>query len=68
MELEAGDFLAVLPGQLADAFASPGHLESLELPIELPASTLRMHWHRRFHDDAGNAWLRNIVVSELTGR
>ena len=65
--LHAGDYLAVLPGQLADAFAQYGHLSVLKLPLTLPPSTIRLHWHRRFHEDAGNVWLRELMVS-LFGR
>lgn len=63
--LDAGAFLAVLPGQLAEAFARHGHFVSLKLPITLPPSTIRMHWHRRFNEDAGNKWLRQLVAGEL---
>lgn len=63
--LEAGDFLAVIPGQLADRFAQEGDFAVMELPFALPASTIRVHWHRRFHQDAGNAWLRALIVREL---
>lgn len=65
--LEAGDYLAVIPGQLADAFARHGHYKSLKLPVDLPASTIKLHWHRRFHDDPGNIWLRRVIW-ELFGR
>jgi DNA-binding transcriptional LysR family regulator len=63
--LEAGSFLAVMPGQLAEAFARHGHFVSLTLPFSLPPSTIRMHWHRRFNEDAGNKWLRRVVTHEL---
>lgn len=63
--LEAGNFLAVMPGQLADAFARHGHFVSLKLPFALPPSTIRMHWHRRFNQDAGNRWLRQVIAREL---
>lgn len=66
--LEAGDFLAVMPGQLADAFSRHGHFAILKLPIAVPPSTIRLHWHRRFHADAGNAWLRQLVTDELADR
>lgn len=65
--LEAGDYLAVIPGQLADAFARHGHFESLKLPLKLPASVIKLHWHRRFHEDPGNVWLRKIIW-ELFGK
>lgn len=60
--LEAGDDLAVLPGQLAEAFARHGRLQALTLPVELPTSVIRIHWHRRFHEDAGNGWLRGCIA------
>jgi DNA-binding transcriptional LysR family regulator len=65
--LEAGDYLAVIPGQLADAFARHGHFKCLKLPMELPASLIKLHWHRRFHEDPGNVWMRR-VISDLIGK
>lgn len=65
--LEKSDFLAVIPGQLADAFARHGHFKSLKLPMELPASVIKLHWHRRFHEDPGNVWLRQLIW-ELFGK
>lgn len=61
--LRAGQHLAVLPGQLADAFALDGPFTQLKLPFNLPQSTISLHWHRRFHEDPGNAWLRGLIVS-----
>ena len=63
--LEGSDFLAVVPGQLAEAFGRHGRFAILALPFELPASTIRVHWHRRSHQDAGNAWLRRLVAASL---
>lgn len=63
--LDAGDFLAVLPGQLADAFAMSGQYTVLAMPMEIPPSVIHMHWHRRFQEDAANAWLRAVVVETL---
>jgi DNA-binding transcriptional LysR family regulator len=61
--LLASDHLAVLPGQLADAFNRHGHFGILALPMKLPATTIRMHWHPRDHQDPGNVWLRELLVS-----
>jgi DNA-binding transcriptional LysR family regulator len=63
--LESGDELAVMPGQLADAFCRHGRLVALRPPLALPASTIRMHWHRRFHEDVANVWLRGVIVAEF---
>lgn len=64
--LSAGDWMAVIPGQLADAFARHGHFKNLKLPFELPASVIRMHWHKRFHEDPGNVWLRDLIAREFS--
>ena len=61
--LRGGQHLAVLPGQLADAFALDGPFTSLKLPFDLPHSTIKLHWHRRFHEDPGNVWLRDLIAS-----
>ncbi len=63
--LQAGDFLAVLPGQLAAAFARHAQFALLELPFSVPPSTIRLHWHRRFSEDAGNRWLRALIAQEF---
>lgn len=65
--LEAGDFVAVVPGQLADAFSRHGNFASRKLPISVPATVVRMHWHRRFNEDAANRWLRALMAEEFGG-
>jgi len=65
--LDAGDYLAIVPGQLADAFRRHGGYASLKLPVPLPPSVVRLHWHRRFHDDPASRWLRSTLLSELAG-
>jgi DNA-binding transcriptional LysR family regulator len=60
--IESGDWVAVVPGQLAEAFRGRGLLASAPVPLALPAVTIRQHWHARMHVDAGNAWLRGVVA------
>jgi DNA-binding transcriptional LysR family regulator len=64
--LASGDWMAVMPGQLAEAFAQQGPFKSLKLPFELPSSVIRLHWHKRFHTDAGNIWLRGLIGSTFS--
>ena len=63
--LAQGDFLAVMPGQLAEAFATEWPFVAVALPFAPPTSTVRMHWHRRLNDDAASRWLRECIVGEL---
>jgi DNA-binding transcriptional LysR family regulator len=65
--LDSDDYLAVVPGQLADAFCRHGGYASLKLPLRLPQSLVRLHWHRRFHDDPANRWLRDTLHAQLAG-
>ena len=30
------------------------------MPFEPPRIALKQFWHRKFHDDARNAWLRGV--------
>lgn len=60
--VESGEFLAVMPGQLADDFNRHGHFVSLELPFKLPPTIIKIHWHRRFREDPGNVWLRGVIA------
>lgn len=63
--LQDSEFLAVLPAQLAEAFCRFGQFVAIRLPVAIPPSTIRMHWHRRFHEDAANRWLRALVAAEF---
>jgi DNA-binding transcriptional LysR family regulator len=65
--LDADDFLAVVPGQLADAFTQGSRFMVMDLPVAIPPSTIKIHWHRRFHQDAGNTWLRELVARKVGG-
>ena len=50
--------------------APPFGLEFVAPPLKLPALQTNVFWHRRFHQDAGNQWLRNLVAqrfAELEG-
>jgi DNA-binding transcriptional LysR family regulator len=37
-----------------------------QAPMRTPRIDLKMHWHRNFHRDARNKWLRDIVSSLFT--
>ena len=60
------EFLAVLPGLLADACMRQGPFASLKLPFALAPTTIRIHGHRRFNADAGHRWLRQLVARAVT--
>lgn len=65
--LDGSDYVAVLPGQLADAFKRSNAFITRPIPLDVPRSVIRLHWHRRNHDDAANRWLRQLVVELFSG-
>lgn len=42
------------------------NIRIVQPPIRTPKIDLKMHWHRNFHRDAGNRWLRELVASLFT--
>ncbi|MVW77964.1 LysR family transcriptional regulator [Bordetella sp. 02P26C-1] len=56
------DLLATVPRKLADTVAAQFHLGLFAPPIRIPALQTNLYWHRRFHRDSGNQWLRALMV------
>ena len=61
--LEANDYLAILPEQLAQHLTSSGAIKVLPLPFDMPAYPVMQHWHERYSQDASSRWLRNVMAS-----
>ncbi|MFS2138992.1 LysR family transcriptional regulator [Duganella sp. Dugasp56] len=57
------DLVATVPQKLAERAAGPFQLQVLEPPLALPGLQTNMFWHRRYHQDEGGRWLRDLVVS-----
>jgi len=57
------ELIAVVPRILASALATRERLRVLELPMELPAYSVKQHWHERFDADPANTWLRKTMQS-----
>jgi DNA-binding transcriptional LysR family regulator len=55
------ELIAIVPRILASTSATRERVRILELPIELPAYSVKQHWHERFHADPANVWLRNTM-------
>lgn len=62
MIIARSDLVATVPHAIGMYWSGPGtKIRSALLPFEVPPIVLRQHWHRRFHNDARNKWLRAIV-------
>ncbi len=57
------DLAVVMPLRLYDAFAQMGDYTVWRSRLGLPAFDVSVHWAWRFAGDAGNRWLRELIVS-----
>lgn len=62
------DLLATLPRHIGETLAQINGLRVLPCPIAIPTFTVKQHWHARYHNDAGNLWLRGVCASLFMDR
>ena len=67
MVLERSDLILTLPARVARVFERRGKLKSLPPPVPIPPADVAVHWHERFEADAGNRWLRGLIVELFAG-
>lgn len=60
--IATSDLLATMSSEVADAFCSYMPLKTMPPPVDLPAYSIRVFWHERFHNDPANVWLRNLFL------
>lgn len=61
------DLLAIVPHSVGSQLSRYNDIKLLPVPIPIPAFDVKQCWHERFHDDAGNRWLRQ-QFAELFAR
>jgi DNA-binding transcriptional LysR family regulator len=59
------ELLATVPRKLGEALAINEEINIFPLPVPLPTYAVKLHWHARFHEDAGNIWLRTRIAKLL---
>lgn len=57
------NLVVIVPQKLAASAAAPFRLSFSKPPIKLPTLQTNIFWHRRFAQDEGNQWLRNLLVN-----
>ena len=60
------DLLVTVPQKLAESAAAPFKLQYVKPPLRLPALQTNVFWHRRFNQDEGNQWLRNLIAQQFS--
>jgi DNA-binding transcriptional LysR family regulator len=62
MIVAQSNFIVTVPESLADYLAKvSSDVRIVGLPFEPPRIALKQFWHRKFHEDARNRWLRNLM-------
>lgn len=61
--VEATDLVATVPLAVATWFARRSDVTVTALPVEPPVFDVHQYWHRRFHRDGRNEWLRQQVTT-----
>jgi DNA-binding transcriptional LysR family regulator len=60
------DLLVVAPSRVARAFAGSHGLKSRELPIPVPAFSVRVHWSARHEANTAHAWMRELLIATMS--
>lgn len=62
MLIPNSDLVAIVPGMLAEAYASQLPIKVFATPVPIPPFDLRIYWHERYHHDAAIRWFRTAFV------
>ncbi|MBK5003959.1 LysR family transcriptional regulator [Pseudomonas sp. S32] len=55
------DLIATLPRHIGQTLADMHGLRLHDCPFAVEGFTVKQHWHARYHQDAGNRWLREVI-------
>jgi DNA-binding transcriptional LysR family regulator len=55
------NLLVTVPYAVGESFAKIANIRLIEPPLEIPSFDLKQHWHRKYHKDNANMWIRSVV-------
>lgn len=61
--ISSSDLVVTVTDKLAEATRKRFGLTVREHPLVFPEIAINLFWHRRFHQDPGNRWLRGLMFS-----
>jgi DNA-binding transcriptional LysR family regulator len=61
--ISTSDLVATVPLAVGTSFAKFSDVKLVNPPLEIPTFDLKQHWHRKYHQDAKNMWLRSVVAN-----
>ena len=59
--VSSSDLIVTVTNKLAEATCQRFGLIAREHPLAFPEIPINLFWHRRFHQDPGNRWLRGLM-------
>jgi DNA-binding transcriptional LysR family regulator len=60
--VKSTDLIATLPRNIGETLAKVNGLAVHSCPFPVEKFAVRQHWHAKYHDEAGNRWLRSVVA------
>ncbi|MCA7955443.1 LysR family transcriptional regulator [Burkholderia seminalis] len=60
--VQTTDLITTLPRHIGQTLAQTSDLAVHACPIPVEGFAVRQHWHARYHHEAGNRWLRGVVI------
>lgn len=60
------DLLVTVPYAVGESFAKIANIQLIEPPLEIPRFDLKQHWHRKYHKDDANTWIRSVLAQLFT--
>lgn len=56
------EMIAIVPHRYGLVNAGSEAIRVLPVPVALPEFAVKQHWHERYHADASNRWLRQVMA------
>jgi DNA-binding transcriptional LysR family regulator len=63
--LQQSDYIAVMPGKLAEIYAKD--LKTTALPFAMPGFDVLISWHPKHQGDPAHRWLRERLIGQCAG-
>jgi DNA-binding transcriptional LysR family regulator len=60
--IQSTDLITTLPRHIGETLAQASDVAVHACPIPVEGFAVRQHWHARYHHEAGNRWLRGLVM------
>lgn len=64
--LEKADLMAILPYRIARFFSQTNQLEIYNLPFDVPAFEVALHWQSQHNESTSHRWFRELIINALS--